>query len=252
MIEESGLTWYRVRQSIAGATPEYAEAGCKEIQHELGERSEYLRDPKVWYDNTEKLILTEVEIQGLDLEWAHACAFENVWDFATVTLKFSEALHFETQSVTPFSGRDRLVLYGELKKVSAQTLFDYWTKPELLTQWWPETAEIEPRTGGKYRLEWAKMGWKLYGEYLRFEPYTRGDYCGRLFFTWNWQHEPDLPTRRVEVYFTPNTANNETRLSIVHGNYAATERDQQDRQSHLDGWLYFVGKLEKLLKKAKS
>ena len=45
------------------------------------------------------------------------------------------------------SGPDRLVVEADFLEMTPETVFDYWTKPELITKWWPQEAELEPREG---------------------------------------------------------------------------------------------------------
>lgn len=121
---------------------------------------------------------------------------------------------------------------------SPDRLFGYFTKPELLVQWWPQTAEVVPQAGGRYELAWPAMGWRLYGEYTEFEPGRR------LGFTWQWDHQPELPVRQVDVEFTP--AGDGTRLRLMHGVYGEGEAEAADRQSHIDGWLFFLSRLQEV------
>jgi uncharacterized protein YndB with AHSA1/START domain len=134
---------------------------------------------------------------------------------------------------------DTLILTGDFAAFSPEVMFDYWTKPELLTQWWPPQAEVEPRTGGAYHLSWPTMNWHLRGHFANFEPERS------LAFTWKWDHEPDTPTREVEVTLHAH-AEGGTRITIIHGTYNESERDQNDRASHIEGWQYFCGKLGEL------
>jgi uncharacterized protein YndB with AHSA1/START domain len=131
-----------------------------------------------------------------------------------------------------------LILIAEFPRFSPSTLFDHFINPTLLVRWWPPVAVVEPRVGGKYQFSWPAMKWDLVGEYSTFEP-------GRqLGFTWFWMHEPHLPVRRVQLAFEPAGAG--TRLRLVHGSYSDDAKDQADRQSHLEGWTHFLGRLNAL------
>lgn len=134
---------------------------------------------------------------------------------------------------------DTLILTGDFPNFSPQAMFDYWTKPELLVQWWPEQAEVEPKLGGAYHMAWPKMNWLLRGQFTDYEP-------GRsLAFTWKWDHEPDTPTREVEDTLHDGGGGG-TRITIIHGPYNESDRDQKDRESHIEGWQYFCGRLRGL------
>ena len=84
------------------------------------------------------------------------------------------------------------------------------------------------------------MNWELSGKYLVYEP------GAWLVFTWQWQHRPDLPQRTVAVTF--ETVDGGTRLAIAHSAYGNTAIEQEDRQSHIDGWLHFLGRLQQQTK----
>ena len=130
------------------------------------------------------------------------------------------------------SGTERLVLYGDFFNFTPEELFDYWVVPELLTQWWPKVAEIDPKVGGSYHFSWPEQDWLLRGT---FEEFERGK---RLRFSWIWNHPPGQQAPLwVELFFMP--IENGTRLSIFHGPYADIESDQGAKQGHLEGWIHF-------------
>lgn len=110
------------------------------------------------------------------------------------------------------------------------------TEPSWITRWWAQEAETDVRPGGDYTFSWPAMGWTLRGTY------TVVDAPDRLAFTWNWDHEPDVPERTVTMTFTPD--GDDTRLLLTHGTYGAD--DAEERQGHVDGWKHFLGKLAEL------
>jgi uncharacterized protein YndB with AHSA1/START domain len=136
------------------------------------------------------------------------------------------------------TGPDTLTVAALYERTSPDELFAYWTDPALLTQWWPEQAEADTRPGGAYHLAWPKMGWHLRSVFAAVEP-------GRhLAFTWRWDHEPDKPTRTVDVLFEP-VGDLGTQLIVTHGTYA--ESDREERDGHLEGWTYFLTRLRDAL-----
>jgi uncharacterized protein YndB with AHSA1/START domain len=134
------------------------------------------------------------------------------------------------------TGRDTLAVTTFYPGVTPQELFSYWVEPPLLKQWWPQQAEVDAAEGGEYHLSWPAMSWDLRGQYTAFR---RGE---RLGFTWKWDHEPDLPTRQVDVAFEP-VGDLGTQLTVTHGTYDSSKRDQDDRDSHMEGWTYFLTRL---------
>ncbi|MEM7335949.1 MAG: SRPBCC domain-containing protein [Chloroflexota bacterium] len=119
--------------------------------------------------------------------------------------------------------------------LTPQQLFDQFTQPEQLITWWPQEAVTHVVAGGQYELKWPAMNWTLRGQYTAVSP------PNGLSFTWQWDHQPELPTRTVHL--TINADGNGSRLEIEHGRYDQTEVDQADRQSHIDGWDHFLAVL---------
>jgi uncharacterized protein YndB with AHSA1/START domain len=133
---------------------------------------------------------------------------------------------------------DRLTIAANFPQFPPDVLFDYWTKPDLICQWWPQQAEIEPGEGGAYHFSWPKMEWNLRGRYVKFD-------IGRtLSFTWKWDHEA-APPRHVEMAFDA-LPNGGTQITLTHGFYTDAAEDQEERQGHLEGWTHFLGRLQQL------
>ena len=112
-----------------------------------------------------------------------------------------------------------------------------WTEPAELARWWPDVAQVDgdART---LHLSWARREWPLRGRILEWEP------PHRLAFTWKWDHEPDLPERTVTVDIATLPDGGGTELRLTHGDYGSGDAEAADRQSHVDGWDYFLGRLE--------
>jgi uncharacterized protein YndB with AHSA1/START domain len=137
------------------------------------------------------------------------------------------------------SGPEILLVEADFPSASPLTLFNYWTEPSLLQQWWPQEAELQPQMNGSYHLSWFRMNWHLRGHYTHFEP---GKF---LAFTWRWDHDPsEEATREVTITFSP-AATGGTHILLSHGPYANTPEDQELRiEHHLAGWEHFLGRLQ--------
>lgn len=137
------------------------------------------------------------------------------------------------------STKEKLVLRADFSNLSPVQLFNYFTKPDLITQWWASQAEIDAKLGGNYVISWPQMDWYLRGTYTEF---VAGQ---ALTFTWKWDHKPDLPERTVQLEFQARAEGGST-LVLMHGSYGDSDTEQEDRQSHLEGWQHFLNELAKL------
>ena len=142
------------------------------------------------------------------------------------------------------SEKDRLVMLALFPRFAPKMLFDYWTKPALICQWWPQQAEIDLREGGEYYFSWPKMNWSLRGQYTAIE---RGK---ALAFSWKWDFAPaDASARMVQIAFEALPGGG-TRLTLTHGFYTDSAEDQEERNGHLEGWTHFLGRLQQLQSEA--
>ena len=136
---------------------------------------------------------------------------------------------------------DKLKLTAFFPAISPDQLFAYWTEPTLLVQWWPqEVVQLETKNGGSYHFSWPQMNWQLKGQFSDFVP------AKRLSFSWHWEHEPEVPTRQVLLTFEEQ-ARAGTLLTLEHSHYTNLAKDQAERQGHIEGWQFFIGKLYQLL-----
>ena len=135
----------------------------------------------------------------------------------------------------PDSSPGRLIMTADFSAPPGR-LFEYWTKADLLTQWWSEEADV---ANGLYHLGWPKLGRTLLGRVTAREPGQK------LGFTWTWSHEPLLPERRVFLHFEPMRRG--TRIRLEHGPYGDHEAEREDRQSHVEGWHFFLPRLQACL-----
>lgn len=135
-----------------------------------------------------------------------------------------------------------LVLEMDLERIAPADALQWFIEPELLAQWWGEECTIEPVPGGRYEVHWPGMTWTMRGHVLLCHD-------NLLIYSWTWDHEPDLPARTVIVRTEPSADG--TRLTISHGPYRPTSssltREDEDRESHRDGWLFFLPKLREAI-----
>jgi len=133
---------------------------------------------------------------------------------------------------------ESIAFQADFQGIQPEALFDYFIAPHRLVQWWSQEAVVDARLDGEYTLAWPAMDWELFGKFTTF---LRGL---RLGYTWKWRHLPELPVRQVEIAFQP--IHDGTRILLTHGTYTTGQADQDDRQSHVDGWNHFLRRLQEL------
>jgi uncharacterized protein YndB with AHSA1/START domain len=108
-----------------------------------------------------------------------------------------------------------------------QRVYDAWTRPELLTQWYcPNpalelTVETDLRVGG----EWVAT----MGPHVIRGRYTELDEPALVAFTWSWDAFEQPPSRvRVEL----TEVEGGTLMVLRHTDL----QDAEDVTNHLDGW----------------
>ena len=125
------------------------------------------------------------------------------------------------------------VAYGA--RVSAESLFPWFTQPALLTKWWAEQATVDPQPGGTYEMYWSEINKRLTGSILVWQPGKH------LAFKWQWEDEFEGADKRVDVIF------GESHATLTHSGYGDSDIDKKARQDHIGGWGYFLGLLQTAL-----
>ena len=113
-----------------------------------------------------------------------------------------------------------------------ETVFRYFTEPEMMVQWKGRQATLDPRPGGLYRVEINSEA-VARGEYLEVIPHTK------VVFTWGWEGEGQgVPpgSSRVEVTLEPD--GDHTILRLRHYDLPADAMD-----AHSEGWDHFMPRL---------
>ncbi|MGE5269891.1 MAG: SRPBCC family protein [Thiohalocapsa sp.] len=128
-------------------------------------------------------------------------------------------------------------------RASPETLFEAWTTPAALRQWWCPPGwsagdiEIDLRVGGSYRIAMLQSGRHapvaVVGEFLDVQPPYR------LVYTWRWEGAfPELPPTLVTLELQPSEG--ETLLVLRHVNFA----DAALREQHRTGWIAACNRLD--------
>ena len=116
-----------------------------------------------------------------------------------------------------------------------ETLFGFWTKPEMLIRWWgpegfttPQHA-MDVREGGRWRTVMRSPEGKNFtvsGVYRTLEPPRR------LVFTWAWDDDAGLRGNETEVTVTLEPVPGGTKMMLVQKGFV----DADSRDRHQRGW----------------
>lgn len=124
-------------------------------------------------------------------------------------------------------------------------VFEAFTDPELLAQWWGPTGfttrslDFRPRMDGDYQIEMQPPdagSFHLRGRFREVEP------PARLAFTFVWD-PPDPDDVETVVELTFRAFGDATEVSLEQGEFRSEER----RALHSDGWSESFEKLEDVL-----
>jgi uncharacterized protein YndB with AHSA1/START domain len=116
---------------------------------------------------------------------------------------------------------------------SPETVFDFFTDPDKMTQWMGRSAELDPRPGGGFRCV-ANEEAIAVGEYVELDP------PHRVVFTWGWDGEESVTppgSSRVEVLLAPD--GDGTHLRLIHHDLPSTE----SAEKHGHGWRHYLDRL---------
>jgi len=142
-----------------------------------------------------------------------------------------------------------------LIKAPRERVFDAWTDPERLKQWFgPDEdvvvplAKVDLRVGGRYRIQMKRPDGEFH---TAVGTYREVKWPERLVFTWGWEKdgsEPDFgevePNEMlVTLEFHPR--GEQTELVLMQEKFASLE----SRDRHEQGWNGSLDKLEKLFSK---
>jgi uncharacterized protein YndB with AHSA1/START domain len=126
---------------------------------------------------------------------------------------------------------------------SAERLFDAWTKPELLKQWFhgsgmttPE-AETDLKVGGAWKTKMTKNDdGKSYPHHGHYQVVDRPN---KLVFTWNPFDGAECDTTVTLIF--KKVSEKVTEMTLTHEGF----KDEKIRAGHEGGWNACLDTLEK-------
>jgi uncharacterized protein YndB with AHSA1/START domain len=109
-------------------------------------------------------------------------------------------------------------------------VYQFFTRPEALTAWMGESADIDPSPGGRFEVD--VKGTPVRGHFLRLDP------PHRLVISWGYRDSPHLPpgASTVDVRLTPEGGG--TRVELQHRDLPSAEHP-----GHASGWSHYLARL---------
>ena len=164
----------------------------------------------------------------------------------TTTVSETAASHGRTSVET----KPRAVVLRRVFHAPPALVFDAFTKPDMLKEWWGHedsttpVAEVDLRIGGAYRFEMVgKAGepYALAGEFRVIEP------PHKLAYTWNWvEGGPFKGETLVTLEFNDHADG--TELVLTHEGFD----DPKIRDLHDQGWSSAFNSLDRYLEKGET
>ena len=116
-------------------------------------------------------------------------------------------------------------------EASPDAVFPFLVEPDRIVRWKGVEADVEPRPGGRYRVNVTGRNVAV-GEYVEIDPPRR------VVFTWGWEGDPQLPpgSSTVTIELIPDGTDTIVRLTHVG------LPDGADA-AQLEGWKHFLPRL---------
>jgi uncharacterized protein YndB with AHSA1/START domain len=117
-------------------------------------------------------------------------------------------------------------------EASPETIFDFLVGADKMPLWMGRSAELEPRSGGLFRLD-------INGRDIARGEFVEVDPPKRVVFTWGWEADgnPVPPgSSTVEVTLTPD--GDATVVRLVH-----SDLPEPAREPHDHGWAQYMPRL---------
>jgi uncharacterized protein YndB with AHSA1/START domain len=140
-----------------------------------------------------------------------------------------------------------LTLTRTFPDVDAEAVYDAWTRPELVADWYGpdgfanEIHEMDVRVGGRYHLTMIAPDGSRYalsGEFRLLEP------PNRLSFSWKWENQPESAGNETTLVTVDiRQVASGTQVTLTHSGFANSEH----RDNHRSGWEPALDKLGRTL-----
>ena len=117
-----------------------------------------------------------------------------------------------------------------------EIVFAYLTDSQRFVRWMGVGAELDPRPGGRYRIDVDGVH-IVSGEYQVIDPPRR------LVMSWGWEGHPTVPPGSTTVEITLTPEQGATVLRLRHLGLP----DEAERRQHAEGWQLYSRQLAQLV-----
>ena len=114
--------------------------------------------------------------------------------------------------------------------------------PDLLTQWFPNIATIEPWVGGKVFFRFSKEVTKekkdhdVIGTIISIVPNKE------LSYTWNFTTKPEYNKNTIVTWKLERLDDDITKITLIHSGFTNVDKIQYDENN--EGWDWYTKRLE--------
>ena len=116
---------------------------------------------------------------------------------------------------------------------SPETVFAFFTDPQLYTRWMGSRAHLDPHPGGRYAVDVNAVS-RARGTFVEIVPFSR------IVFTFGWEGDAQpVPPGSSTVEVTLTGIPDGTHVRLVHRGLLQMEA----RDQHRDGWLLYLKRL---------
>jgi uncharacterized protein YndB with AHSA1/START domain len=113
-----------------------------------------------------------------------------------------------------------------------EIVFAYLTDSRRFVRWMGIGAELDPRPGGRYRID-------VDGEHIASGEYQVVDPPHRLVMSWGWEGHPTVPPGSTTVEITLTSERGATVLRLRHLGLPGDD----ERRVHGAGWTQYMSQL---------
>ena len=138
--------------------------------------------------------------------------------------------------IQPSTKQDTQLTIRRTFQAPRQRVFDAWTQPEQLKNWWrcnpawsTEVAEVDLQVGGKYRLGMRDP--EKDQAYVCFGEFKETNRPEKLVYTWSWE-PPGMEVGETLVTVEFLDKGDSTELILTHEQFPSVEAADE----HNKGW----------------